>query len=65
MKSIATLILLLGFSSWLFADDPIVVATWNVGFIDRDISDLDIEGFVEEVDFDVLIVNERGVMRAT
>ena len=40
------------------ADTPITVATWNTAFIDRSVFDLDLEGFVNEVDFDILLVNE-------
>ena len=50
------LILFVPLPSW--ADTPITVATWNTAFIDRAVSDLDLAGFVEEVDFDVLLVNE-------
>jgi len=50
------LILFVPLPSW--ADTPITVATWNTAFIDRSVSDLDLAGFVEEVDFDVLLVNE-------
>ena len=39
-------------------DNPITIATWNVAFIDRTPRDLNLEGFVSEVDFDILIVNE-------
>lgn len=40
------------------AAEPLTVATWNVGFIDRSVNDLDLDGFLEEADFDILIVNE-------
>lgn len=39
-------------------DTPFTVATWNVAFIDRSVSDLDLKGFLREVDFDVLLVDE-------
>lgn len=50
------LVLFFPLPSW--ADTPITVATWNTAFIDRSVSDLDLEGFVNEVDFDILLVNE-------
>ncbi|MEM7758487.1 MAG: lamin tail domain-containing protein [Cyanobacteria bacterium P01_A01_bin.40] len=34
------------------------MATWNVAFIDRSADELDLDGYAEEVDFDILIVNE-------
>ena len=40
------------------ANEPITVATWNVAFIDRSVDALDLDGFLQEVDFDILIVNE-------
>ena len=39
-------------------DAAVTVATWNVGFIDRNVGDLDIPDFLNEVDFDILLVNE-------
>ncbi|MCA9070653.1 MAG: endonuclease/exonuclease/phosphatase family protein [Planctomycetaceae bacterium] len=47
-----------GFSSKAWGDQPITVATWNVAQIDRDVSDLDTDGFLNEVKFDILLVNE-------
>lgn len=46
------------FPSPSFADEPLTVATGNVGFINRDIEALNIDGFLNEVDFDILLVNE-------
>ena len=40
------------------ADQPLTIATWNVAQIDRRIEDLEIDEFLQEVDFDVLLVNE-------
>ena len=40
------------------ANEPFTVATWNVGFIDRNVAALDLDGFLAEVDFDILLVNE-------
>jgi exonuclease III len=40
------------------AEETLTVATWNVGFLDRGVEDLDLEGFLTEVDFDILLVNE-------
>ncbi|QDV50835.1 Endonuclease/Exonuclease/phosphatase family protein [Gimesia fumaroli] len=45
-------------TSSVFADQPITVATWNVGFMDRNVTDLKIDDFLNEVDFDILLVNE-------
>lgn len=50
------LILFFPLPSW--AESPITVATWNTAFIDRSVGDLDLAGFVKEVDFDILLVNE-------
>jgi endonuclease/exonuclease/phosphatase family metal-dependent hydrolase len=40
------------------ADDPITIATWNVGLIDRSVSALKLDDFSEEVNADVLVLNE-------
>ena len=50
------LFLLFPLLAW--ADSSITVATWNVALRDRQVSDLDIEDFLEEVDFDILLVTE-------
>lgn len=42
----------------VLAEDSLTIATWNVGFIDRSVDNLDLDGFLEEADFDILIVNE-------
>lgn len=41
-----------------YAASPVTVGTWNTAFIDRSVADLDLEGLVQEVDFDILLVNE-------
>lgn len=50
------LVLFFPLPSW--ADTPVTVGSWNTAFIDRSVSELDLAGFVEEVDFDILLVNE-------
>lgn len=42
----------------VWGDQPITVATWNVAQIDREVSDLNTDGFLAEVPFDILFVNE-------
>lgn len=42
----------------VLAEESLTIATWNVGFIDRSVENLDLDGFLEEADFDILIVNE-------
>ncbi|MFG6105325.1 lamin tail domain-containing protein [Leptothoe sp. EHU-05/26/07-4] len=41
-----------------FANEELTVATWNVGFLDRNVNALDLDDFLDEVDFDILLVNE-------
>lgn len=41
-----------------FANEELTVATWNVAFLDRDVDDLDLNSFLNEVDFDILLVTE-------
>ena len=40
------------------ADESVTVATWNVGFVDRNANNLQLNRFLQEVDFDILLVNE-------
>ena len=42
----------------VLAEDSLTIATWNVGLIDRSVENLDLDSFLEEADFDILIVNE-------
>ena len=42
----------------VLAEESLTIATWNVGFIDRSVDNLNVDGFLSEADFDILVVNE-------
>ena len=45
-------------ASFVTADEAMVIATWNVGLLDRSVSDLNLDGFATEIDADILVFNE-------
>jgi predicted extracellular nuclease len=45
-------------ASFVTADEAMVIATWNVGLLDRSVSDLNLDGFAAEIDADILVFNE-------
>lgn len=57
-SALLTLLPSSSFADGHLADEPLTVATWNVALRDRDASDLNIDGFLAEVDFDILLVTE-------
>lgn len=65
-KQLIIVVLLLSvllFTLPVSAEESITVATWNVGFIDRSIAALNLDDFLSEVDFDILLVNEIKTQR--
>jgi endonuclease/exonuclease/phosphatase family metal-dependent hydrolase len=40
------------------AAEPLTIATWNVGLIDRAVANLDLTEFAAEIDADILVLNE-------
>jgi endonuclease/exonuclease/phosphatase family metal-dependent hydrolase len=44
--------------SMVRAAEPLTIATWNVGLLDRTVAALDLTGFATEIDADILVLNK-------